>query len=126
MVGYKRCRSRTITARRGYGAENRQKVVSSRLGFAIRLRKTFLCQPSSKWVTFSNQGKIRLRKGRDGLRLAFVVPMIQWDSNPTAPTAIRLWETFTLTFRWGLFGVCFFSLAYGIFGSFYLSPLGEA
>ena len=26
------------------------------------------------------------------------VPMIQWDSNLIAPTAIRLWETFTLTF----------------------------
>ena len=48
-----------------------------------------------------------------------VVPMIQWYSNSTAPTAIKLWETFTLTFRWRLFGD--FSLAYGISGSFYLS-----
>ena len=47
------------------------------------------------------------------------VHMIQWDSNPTAPTAIRLWETFTSTFS----GSCLeiFSLAYGISGSFYLS-----
>ena len=88
--------------------------MSSRLGFAIRLLENFLCQPSSKWVPFSKQGKIRQRTERDGLRLYFAVPMIQWDSNPTAPTAIRLWEIFTLTFRWGMFGV--FSLGYGISG----------
>ena len=41
----------------GYGAENRRKNVSSRLGFAIRLPENFLCQLSSKWVTFSNRGK---------------------------------------------------------------------
>ena len=93
--------------------------MSSRLGFAIRRRENFFCQPSSKWVTFSNQGKIRQRKERDGLRLSFVVPMIQYDSNPLGRTAIRLWETFTLTFRWGLLGV--FSVAYGISGFFYLS-----
>ena len=76
--------------RRGFGAESHRKVVSSKLRFAIRLQENFLCQPSRKWVTFSNQGKIRQRKGRDGLRLSFAVPMIQWDSNPTAPTAVRL------------------------------------
>ena len=63
------------------------------LGFANRLRENFLCHPSSIWVTFSNQGKIRQRKERDGLRLSFAVPMIQWDSNPTAHTAFRLWKT---------------------------------
>ena len=31
---------------------------------------------------------------RDGLGLSFAEPMIQWGSNPTA---VRLWETFTLT-----------------------------
>ena len=67
-----------------------RKVVSSRLGFAIRLRAIFFCQPSSKLVTFSNQGKIRQREGRDGLRLSFAVPMIQWNSNPNAPMAIWL------------------------------------
>ena len=45
------------------------------------------------------------QKELDVLCLYFAVPMVQWDSNPTAPTAIRLWETFTLTLRWGLFGV---------------------
>ena len=59
------------------------------------------------------------RKERDVLCLSLAVPMVQWDSNPTAPTDIRLWVTFILTLRWGLFGV--FSLAYGISGSFYLS-----
>ena len=37
------------------------------------------------------------RKERDGLRLSFAMPMIQWDSNPTVLAAIRLWETFTFT-----------------------------
>ena len=59
------------------------------------------------------------RKERDVLCLSFAVPMVQLDSNPTALTTIRLCETFTLTLRWGLFGV--FSLAYGISDSFYLS-----
>ena len=59
---------------------------------------------------FFESGKIRQRKERDGLRLSFAVPMIQLDSNPTAPTHIRLWETFTLTFRWALFGVFFLLL----------------
>ena len=68
---------------------------------------------------FFESGKNKAAKGPGWLRLSLAVPMIQWDSNPTAPTAIRLWETFTLTVRWGLFGV--FSLAYGISGSFYLS-----
>ena len=37
-----------------YGAESRCKVVSSRLGFAMRRLENSLCQPSSKWVPFSN------------------------------------------------------------------------
>ena len=32
-------------------------VVSSRLGLAIRQRESSLCQPNSKWVSFSNQGR---------------------------------------------------------------------
>ena len=43
----------------------------------------------------SNQIRIRQRKEKDGLCLSFAVPKIQWDSNPTAPMAISLWETFT-------------------------------
>ena len=71
--------------RLGYGAESRRKVVSSRLGFAMRRLKNSLCQPSSKWVPFSNQGRIRQRKERDGLCLSSAVPRIQWDSNPHCP-----------------------------------------
>ena len=37
-----------------YGAESRRKVVNSRLGFAMRQLENSLCQPSSKWVPFSN------------------------------------------------------------------------
>ena len=49
--------------RRGYGAESRRKVVSSRLCFAIRLLENFLCQSSSKWVTFFESGKNKAAKG---------------------------------------------------------------
>ena len=44
-----------------------------------------LCQPSSKWVLISNEGRIRQRKVRDGLRLSSAVPKIQWDYNPNCP-----------------------------------------
>ena len=40
------------------------------------------CQPSSKWVPFSDQGRIRQRKERDWLHLSSAVPKIQWDINP--------------------------------------------
>ena len=66
-----------------YGAESRRKVVSSRMGFAMRTGK--LCQPSSEWVPVSYKGKLRQRKERDGLHLSSAVPKIQWDSNPHCP-----------------------------------------
>ena len=59
--------------------------VSSRLGFAMRRLENSLCQPNSKWVPFSNKGRIRQRMERDGLRLSLAVPKIQWDSNPHCP-----------------------------------------
>ena len=34
------------------------------------------CQFSSKWEPFSNQGRIRQQRERDGLRLSSVVPKI--------------------------------------------------
>ena len=49
-----------------------------------------LCQPSSKWVPFSNHGRIRKRKEWDGLSPRYIGQI-----TPTAPMAIRLWETFT-------------------------------
>ena len=52
-----------------------------------------LCQPSSKWVPFSNLGRIRQLKERDGHCLSFAVPKILYASSPTAPMAIRVWET---------------------------------
>ena len=51
----------------GYGSDSRRKVMSSRLGLAMRRLENSPCQPSSKWVLFSNQGRIRQRKERDGL-----------------------------------------------------------
>ena len=44
-----------------------------------------LCQTSRKWVPFSNKGRLRQRKERDGLHLSSAVPKIQWDSNPHCP-----------------------------------------
>ena len=66
-----------------YGAESCCKVVSSRLGFAMRQLENF-CS-SSKWVPLSNLGRLRQRNERDGLHLSSAVPKIQWDSTPTAP-----------------------------------------
>ena len=68
-----------------YGAESRRKVVSSRLDFAMRRLENSLCQPSSEWVPFSNQGRLRQQKERDGLRFTSAVAKIQWDSNPNCP-----------------------------------------
>ena len=62
--------------RLGYGAESRRKFVSSRLGFAMLRLENSLCQPSSKWVPVSNEGR-----QKDGLRLSSAVPKIQWGSN---------------------------------------------
>ena len=71
--------------RLGCGAESRRNVVSSRLGLAIRRLENSVCQPSIKWVSFSNHGRTRQRKERDGLRLSFVLSKIQWDSNLYCP-----------------------------------------
>ena len=60
----------------GYGAECCRKVGSS---------ENSLCQPSSERVPSSNQGRIRQRNERDGIRLSSAVPMIQWVSNPHCP-----------------------------------------
>ena len=72
-----------------YGTESRRKVVSSRLGFAMRRLENSLCRPSSDWVPFSNWGRLRQQKERDELRLSSAVSKIQWDSNPP-PTALQL------------------------------------
>ena len=37
-----------------YGAESHHKIVSSRLGFAMRRLENSFYQPSSEWVPFSN------------------------------------------------------------------------
>ena len=41
-----------------------------------------LCQPSSKWVPVSNQGRIRKQKEKDGLCLSYTEPKIQWVFKP--------------------------------------------
>ena len=70
--------------------------------FEARLRHKAtgkLCHPSSKWVPFSNKGRIRQRKERDGLRLHQLCPRYSGTLTSTAPTAIRLWETFTYLYH---------------------------
>ena len=76
--------------RLGNGADKRRKVVSSRLGFAIRRLKSSLCQPNSKWVPSSNQRRIGSKRREMSFAFHFAVP----KRAPTVPTAIRLWETF--------------------------------
>ena len=41
------------------------KVVSSRLGFAMRRLENSLCQLSSKWVPFFELGKAKAAKGEE-------------------------------------------------------------
>lgn len=45
---------------------------------------------------------MRQQKERDGLNILYAMPKIQWTSNPTAPTAIRIKETFNFKhlIRW--------------------------
>ena len=52
----------------GYDAESRRKVVSSRLGFAIRRLENSV-NPAVNGYLFSNQRKRRQRKETNGLRL---------------------------------------------------------
>ena len=57
------------------------KVVGSILGWAIQELENCLSQASSKWVLFSEHGRVRPQKERDELPLSYVVPKIQWASD---------------------------------------------
>ena len=72
-----------------YGAKSCRKVVSSRLGFAMRRLENSLCNPAVNGYLFANKGRLRQRKERDGLRLSSAVPRYSGTLTPTAPTAIR-------------------------------------
>ena len=61
------------------------KSESLRLGFAMQGLENALCQPSSKWVPFYDQRRIRQQKERGGPRLSSAVPKTQWDSCPHCP-----------------------------------------
>ena len=74
-----------------YGAEN---GVGREFQAGLRhLMARKLCQPSSKWVPFSIQGRRRQLKESDFL--SFAVPGYSETLTLTAPTAIMLQETFT-------------------------------
>ena len=66
----------------------------SRPGFAIRRLKNYLCQPSSKRVPFSNQGRIRQRKERDGLQY----PRYSGTLTPLPLRLIGYWKPLALPF----------------------------
>ena len=57
-----------------------------------------LCQPSGKCVPLSNSGMIRQLMERDSSTFHQLCPRYSGPLTSTAPTAIRLWETFTFTF----------------------------
>ena len=79
--------------RLSYDTESRQTVVRSRLGFAIqRLKDPFFVNPAVNGYIFE-PGKDQA--AGDGLR--FFLCCAQRTQIPTAPTATRLWETFTFT-----------------------------
>ena len=81
-----------------YGAESCRKVVSSRLGFAMRRLENCLCPPAVNGYLF------RIWEGlgseRRGMGSAFhqLCPRYSGTLSLTVPTAIRLWETFTFFF----------------------------
>ena len=58
-------------------------------------RKTLYLSMGGKWIHFSNQGRIR----ELGMGSAFHQLCARYNGTqiPTAPTATRLWETFTFT-----------------------------
>ena len=72
--------------KRGYTVFYNTDLLEKRRSRVVRAARlwciTFLCQPTSKLVPLTNQGRIIQRKKRDGLRLSSAV-------------SIRLWETFT-------------------------------
>ena len=80
-------------------------VVSSRLGFAMRRLEKSVSPAVNGYLFRIRKGKSSVRRGMRSA-FSFTVPKIQWDSNPSVSTAIRLWETFTSTFRieWQLNG----------------------
>ena len=72
--------------RLGYGAESLRKAGVR--GWATTGK---LCQTSSRWVPFFELGTDKAAKG-----VGWAPPFISCaQDTPTAPTAIRLWETFT-------------------------------
>ena len=79
-----RRRCRVVIEWLSYGAESRRKVAGSRLGLSIRGLENSV-KPAVNGYLFSNWGRMGQRKERDGLRLSFALPKIQWHTNPNCP-----------------------------------------
>ena len=88
----------------GYCAESRGKVVSCNRTWPSDDWKTLCVNPA---VPASYQGKIRLRKERNGLPLAYAVPKIKWDCNPNCPYGYKAIRNLYVFF-------CFFLSLYRI------------
>ena len=72
--------------------ETRLRATSLSFGF-VQLTTGKHCQPSSKWIHFTNHENIRQRKEKNELLLSYVIPkMMQWPSIPTDPTVTTLSE----------------------------------
>ena len=83
-----------------YGAERHWKAPSVRLGLAIR-RLENSTNPAVNRLLFSNKGRIRQQKEKDGLHLSFAVPKIRWDSIPPLPQWLLSYKK-PLPFKWRL------------------------
>ena len=81
-----------------------QKVAGSNSGLVqLATGKKSLRQPSSKWVSFFQQGKANAAKGGKWGPFFICFALMQWAFNPHDPAATRLWKTFTFL---NLLSVC--------------------
>ena len=71
-----------------------QKIMSSNT--VLGQLENSLCQPSSKWVPFYESGQDKAPKGEEWAP-AFICCARDKVDSPNAPTATRLWDTFTFT-----------------------------
>ena len=97
--------------RLGYGAKKSPEGLNP--GFDIRRLQNSLCQHSSKWVSGSNQGRIRQRKERDELRLSYAAPTIHGSLTSMLPRLLGIRISFFFyqnriaKENTGHFGICY-------------------
>ena len=77
-----------------YSTESRRKVVSSKLGFAMRRLENSVNLAVNEYLFRIREGSGSERRGM-GSTFHQLCPRYSGALTPTAPTVIRLWETFT-------------------------------